>query len=295
MDRHSLTGIITALATPFTKEGELDKKSFIKLLHWQMDQGVKAFVINGTTGESPCLFPQEVEQIFSWTKTETAGSAQLILGVGGNSTKKTLQNIKTAGRLKADSVLAVAPYYNKPSALGVLKHFQHLAKNSPLPIILYNVPSRTITEIDLETIKTLSQEPQIIGLKEASGDLTFGKNILTALKNFTVLSGEDDSFLDLCALGAKGVISVASHIIGRQMIQLLQQLQSGKQTALKSYKEKYGAFLNRLYAETNPIGIKTALKLKGLFSTAKPRLPLTEMSQENTKKLKTEMEKLGLL
>ena len=289
------TGIITALATPF-KDGQFDKVSFVKLIKWQLGQGISTFVINGTTAESPCLSSKEVEEIFSCVKVEAGNEAQLILGIGGNCTLKTMENIKTAEKLKADAVLAVVPYYNKPPQRGLLKHFKYLADHSDLPLLLYNVPSRTITSLSVETIKELSEHPQIVGIKEASGDMDFDKKLLKEVdKNFVVLSGDDDSFLELSALGGQGIISVVSHILGEQLKQLFQEVKNGNSQAVQEYKQKYSALLKALYCESNPIGIKMALKLLSVFDSAELRSPLVALSEEKTNKLRVEMQKAGLL
>ncbi len=289
------TGIITALATPF-KDGQVDKASFVRLIKWQIDQGISTFVINGTTGESPCLSEKEVEWIFSCTKAEAGSEVSLILGVGGNCTLNTVENIKKAERLKADAVLSVVPYYNKPPQRGLLKHFKHLADQSELPLLLYNVPSRTITGLSIETIKELSQHPQIVGIKEASGDMPFDKELLkTVDKNFLVLSGDDDSFLELSALGGQGVISVVSHILGKQLKNLFQEVRAGHRQVLLEYKQKYFALLKIIYCESNPIGIKMALKLLSVFDSAELRSPLVALSEDKTNQLRMEMEKVGLL
>ena len=291
----SLTGIITALATPF-KDGHFDKVSFIKLIKWQLGQGVSSFVINGTTAESPCLSEKEVEEIFFCAKEESGGEAELILGVGGNSTLKTMENIKKAKTLKADAVLAVVPYYNKPPQEGLLKHFRYLAEHSDLPLLLYNVPSRTITSLSVETIKELSQHSQIVGIKEASGDMSFDKELLKAVnKSFIVLSGDDDSFLELSALGGQGIISVVSHILGRQLKELFQEVKSGNLQAVQEYRNKYSVLLKTIYCESNPIGIKMALKLLSVFDSAELRSPLVALSEDKTNQLRVEMEKVGLL
>ena len=289
------TGIITALTTPF-KDGQVDKTSLVRLIQWQMDQGVSAFVINGTTAESPCLSEKEVEEIFSCVRAEAGNKANLILGVGGNCTLKTMDNIKKAEKLKADAVLTVVPYYNKPPQRGLLKHFKHLADHSDLPLLLYNVPSRTITGLSVETIKELSEHPQIVGIKEASGDMNFDKELLKELdKSFVVLSGDDDSFLKLSALGGQGVISVVSHILGEQLKQLFQEVKTGNSKVLQEYKQRYSALLKVLYCESNPIGIKMALKLLSVFDSAELRSPLVALSEDKTNQLKVEMEKAGLL
>ncbi len=290
-----MEGIITALATPF-QEGKLDEESFGKLIQFQKDQGVDGFVINGTTGESPCLFPKEVEKLFEWTK-EKAGEKLLILGVGGNSTEKTLENIKIAENLQADAVLAVVPYYNKPPQRGLIKHFKKLSEKSSLPILLYNVPARTGVGLSLESVLELSRETNILGIKEASGDLQFGRAIIEKTnKDFVVLSGDDETGLDLFALGGKGIISVISHILGKEMKNLLQRIKEGqKETPLKEYKEKYGELLKNIYAESNPIGIKMALKLKGVFKSAELRSPLVSLEGQKVISLKETLKSKGLL
>ena len=292
----NISGIITALATPFV-QGKLDSVSFKKLLQFQVDQGVDGFVVNGTTAESPCLFPEEVEQLFRWTKEEI-GAKPVILGVGGNCTQKTLENIKIAERLKVDAVLAVVPYYNKPPQRGLVKHFNTLADRSPLPVILYNVPARTGVGLSLESILELSRHPNIIGIKEASGDLDLGKEIVKR-SDFILLSGDDDTCFDLCALGAQGVISVASHIIGKEMKDLFQRIkqENGNKTKslLMEYKKNYTSFLKNIYCESNPIGIKMALKFLGVFSSAELRSPLVPLAEKDSQVLKASLEAINLL
>ncbi|MYE07253.1 MAG: 4-hydroxy-tetrahydrodipicolinate synthase [Oligoflexia bacterium] len=294
--KKDMRGIITALASPFL-QGELDFVSFKKLLQFQVNQGIDGFVVNGTTAESPCLLPEEVEQLFEWTKKE-AKEAFLILGVGGNCTKNTLANIKKAEEWQADAVLAVVPYYNKPPQRGLIWHFKTLADKSQLPLFLYNVPARTGVGLSLESIVELSGHPNIKGIKEASGDKELGRKIMEKTrKDFILLSGDDDTCFDLCALGAQGVVSVVSHILGQEMKQLFKIIKRGEkgEQALKEYKDKYKALLKRIYCESNPIGIKMALHLMGLFHSAELRSPLLALSELETKKLKEEMQRTRLL
>lgn len=292
----SLQGIITALATPFI-QSELDRASLKKLLQFQIAQGVDGFVVNGTTSESPCLVQKEVEQIFEWIKEEVE-TKPVILGVGGNCTKKAQENIKTAERLKADAVLAVVPYYNKPPQRGLVKHFKILADGSSLPVILYNVPARTGVGLSLKSILELSQHPNIIGIKEASGDLNLGKQIAEQ-SDFILLSGDDETCFDLCSLGAQGMISVASHILGKEMKSLFQKIKQKDEdkieNLLREYKTKYENLLKNIYCESNPIGIKMALKLLGVFSSAELRSPLVALAEKESKELKESMREVGLL
>ena len=290
-----IEGIITALSTPFL-DGELDQVSFKKLLQSQVLQGVDGFVVNGTTAESPCLVRKEVEQIFRWVKEES-GNHTLILGVGGNCTQKTIANTRWAKELKVDAVLAVVPYYNKPPQRGLVYHFQKLADSSELPVILYNVPARTGTGFSLESVVTLSTHPNIVGIKEASGDLELGRKIIEQTENdFVVLSGDDDSCFELCALGARGVVSVISHLLGKEMKAFLHKvIQNKKGNILKEYKEKYGELLENVYCEANPIGIKMALKLLDIFTSAELRSPLVALGEKETKQLQESMRGVSLL
>jgi len=300
--KRTMNGIITALATPFD-QGELDKASFKRLLQFQIDQGVDGFVINGTTAESPCLSQEEVESLFQWTREEGKEGKEgkkkpLVLGVGGNCTKKTVTNIKIAEKLQADAVLAVVPYYNKPPQRGLVKHFNIVAESSSLPVILYNVPSRTGVGLSLESIVELSRHTNIIGIKEASGDKEMGRGIVENTDNdFTLLSGDDDTCLDLCALGAKGVVSVVSHVIGREMKKLFWRVKQSRgdelTDVLKEYKEKYAGLLQVVYSESNPIGIKMALKLLGVFNSAELRSPLVSLETRGIQQLGQELQKIG--
>ena len=168
-------GIITALITPFY-QGELDKTSFIQLIKNQLDEGVDGFVLNGTTGESPTLKENEISQIVEWTQVEAAGAVPLILGIGHNNTEQAQKNIQKANKWKMDGALAVVPYYNKPSQEGLKKHFKKIAECSDIPVLLYNVPSRTQTSLDVKAVSELSSEKKIQGIKEASGNMEFAEN-----------------------------------------------------------------------------------------------------------------------
>ena len=307
MTAKELKGIVTALSMPFRADGEIDQLCFKKLVECQVKEGIDGFVINGTTGENPCLSHKEQEQVFLWAveglRDEGSPSKPfMIANIGTNSTQKTLEIMKKPFLMRAGAFLAVVPYYNKPPQRGLIKHFKTLAdKSCGPPVILYNVPSRTAQGLSLESLVELSQHPNIIGIKEASGDLNFGKQIIehTQAEEFSVLSGDDETALELCAMGANGVISVVSHIIGKEMQLLLKTIKTGKAeekaSSLNEYKEKYGQLLKALYAETNPIGIKMALKLMGLFETANMRLPLVEMQKETARKLSGVLQEQKLL
>ena len=307
MKAQDLKGIFTALSVPFCdpngparSTGGIDELCFKSLVKFQLLEGVDGFVVNGTTGESPCLSLKEQEALLTWV-FETLPTKPIIAGIGGNNTQKVIENTQKPFLKAVSAFLAVVPYYNRPPQRGLVKHFETVADKACRPLVLYNVPARTGQGLSLDSIIYLSQHPNIIGIKEATGDLNLGKSILkkTNPQEFSVVSGDDETWLELCALGANGVISVVSHIIAREMKLLLQQVQEGgiekKQSALKTYQDKYGLLLSALYAETNPIGVKMALKWMGLFNTADMRLPLVTMDKDKANKLKLVLEKLDML
>ena len=274
-------GIFTALITPFY-QGELDTLSLKKLIQYQLKEGVDGFVINGTTGEAPTLREQEVSQIMEIAHAEITGQVPIILGVGHNNTEQALKNIQKSKQLKADAVLAITPYYNKPSQEGLKRHFQKLAHNSELPILLYNVPSRTQVHLQIPTILELSKNPLIRGIKEASGDLSFGEKLLSSNlpSSFVVTSGDDMTFLDLVQKGGQGVISVASHFLLKPMKESLQHVLKKEDSAIIKFKNMYGSIVECLFKESNPIMIKQVMYFKKLIRSPELRLPLCEPSHE---------------
>lgn len=275
------SGVITALITPF-QNGSVDYPSLEKLIKNQIERGVQGFVVNGTTAESPTITQEERIKIFELVKNTVPKNFPLIMGTGSNSTAKTIEESIHAERLGADAVLVVVPYYNKPPQRGLLEHFTQVADKISIPVILYNVPGRTITSLELETIKKLSEHPNIIGIKEASGNIEFAKQIReTCGSDFLLLSGDDGSYDDFMQVGGDGVISVASHIIPEVMIQK-------KATASLD-------LINALFIEVNPIPVKKALQLLGIIRSAELRLPLIELAPKPTETLIAEMKKTGLL
>lgn len=274
------SGVYTALITPFLN-GQVDKESLRRLVSRQIEEGVDGFVINGTTAESPTLEREEIKQIFDWVKL-WAPQHPLIFGTGLNSTAATVELTKLAQGLGADAALVVVPYYNKPPQRGLVQHFQKVADATNIPLILYNVPSRTITALDLDSIKTLSRHPRIVGIKEASGNINFARQIRESCgAGFSLLSGDDGTYDEFVAVGGDGVISVSSHIIPREM----------KAVQARQWKD----LIDLLFCEANPIPVKKALSLMGVIRSAECRLPLVEISQEKATLLENEMRKKGLL
>lgn len=280
-------GIITALITPFY-QGELDKNSFIRLIKNQLDEGVDGFVLNGTTGESPTLKEEEVSQIVEWAKTETAGAVPLILGIGHNSTHQAEKNIQKANEWKMDGALAVVPYYNKPTGEGLKRHFKKIAERSEVPILLYNVPSRTQVSLDVPTVSKLCSEKQIQGIKEASGDMKFAEELFSSniKSDFSFLSGDDNTYLDFAQRGGKGVISVSSHFMLKPMKSFLNRVLEKDATAINEFQKKYKDILNCLYSVSNPIMIKQVMYLKKVIQSPELRLPLCEPEIHLIQKMK---------
>lgn len=284
-------GVITALVTPF-KNGAVDYESFRRLLKDQIKQGVSGFVVNGTTGESPTLTVEEVQKLYETTRAESR--LPVIVGTGSNSTAATVAFTKKAAEWNPDGVLVVVPYYNKPPQRGLQKHFEEVAKNSRVPVLLYNVPGRTITSLEPSTVAALSRVPQIAGIKDATGDM----NVLAATKKeaakeFIFLSGDDGSCVDFAAHGGHGVISVSSHVIGGEMAESIRQARAGDRAAVSHYASKYADLMKWLYCEANPIPVKMALKMMGLIESAEMRLPLVALDEKFHKDLQACLKNLG--
>ncbi len=283
-----IDGVITALATPFNKSGEVCRKSFKRLLKDQLDQGVSGVVINGTTAESPTLDPNEVKMLFGLAKAEIAGAIPIIVGTGSNSTAATCEFSKKVSGWKPDALLVVVPYYNKPPQRGLVAHFNAVAKASKVPLILYNVPGRTITSLEPVTISELAKNKNIIGIKEATGNMEFLAQVQKVVpKDFILLSGDDGSCVDFCARGGHGVISVSSHVIGKEMKQHIEN------RSVSEYAVKYAEFMKYLYIEANPIPLKAAVHWMGIFSTPAMRLPLATLDERYHKDFKRCLAALG--
>lgn len=291
----SLKGTFTALVTPF-KNNKVDYSSLEKLVQHQLKNGIDGFVINGTTAESPTLSEQERNEIFKFVKKISRPETVLIMGTGSNDTAKTVEDSLKAQELGADAVLVVVPYYNKPPQRGLYQHFKSVASAVKIPVILYNVPGRTITALELNTIQELSKIPGIRSIKEASGKIDFAGKIFAACGNdFALLSGDDGTYVDFLSVGGHGVISVATHVIPAQMVQWKKWVQEGHLEKAKADIQKYAKLIDLLFVEANPIPVKKALQLMGILETASLRLPLVELENEHTDILKKEMTSLGLI
>ena len=288
--------LLTAMITPFDREGNVDYARAEQLAVHLVENGTDTIVVCGTTGESPTLSWDEEYKLFTVLQQAIAGKAKIMAGTGSNSTSEAIAATEKAAHLGLDGTLQVTPYYNKPPQEGLYAHFRAIAEAAPeLPILLYNVPGRTGCKLEPETVAKLAEIPSIIGIKEATGDLDQASQIraLTPAE-FAIYSGDDSLTLPLMAVGAKGVVSVASHLVGNQLQTMMQSFAAGNvQEALRIHIQLFPLF-KALFFTSNPIPLKVALRLLGL-DTGVVRLPLIEGNAELEAKLKVVLQQLGIL
>ena len=289
-------GAITAIVTPFTKHGEIDSAALRKLVEFQLQNDIDGIVPCGTTGESPTLGHEEHETVFKEVIGAVGGKVQVIAGTGGNSTKKVIEMTKLAKELGADASLQVCPYYNKPTQEGLYRHFSAIANAVDIPLVIYNIQGRTAVNMETATLARLAEEhSNIIAVKEASGNLAQMMDVLSTLpKSFTVLSGDDNMTLPLMALGGRGVISVASNIIPKEMHELAELALNGKWDKARELHFRLLPLFKGIFIETNPIPIKAALAMKGIVQE-NYRLPMCGMNEENREKLRKMLNELKVI
>ena len=289
-------GTHTAIVTPF-KNGKLDVDTFRKLVDFQFDNGVQGIVPCGTTGESPTLDYAEHDEVVKLAVEFAKGRGVVMAGTGSNSTREAIQMSQEAEAAGANALLQVAPYYNKPTAEGLFRHFKAIADSTKLPIMLYSVPGRCGIEISIDVVVRLVEScPNIVAIKEAGGapdKVSQMKSLLPS--SFEILSGDDSLTLPFMSVGAVGIVSVASNLIPKEMSELVQHALKGEWAAAQAIHAKFNPLFSAfLKLSSNPIPIKAAMALKGLCSE-ELRLPLCEMTAAQTAELKATMEKLGLL
>lgn len=278
--KSKFNGVISALLTPF-ENGNVDFESLEKLVHFQLTNGINGFVVNGTTAESPTLHWSEVEDIFKCVKKIAGSKVPILVGTGSNSTEHTISMTKKAYELGADAALVVVPYYNKPPQRGLIQHFNAVANSTTLPVVLYNVPGRTITSLNSDSILELSKNKNIIGMKEASGDIQFNGLIIQKLPgDFTKLSGDDGTYVPFLKIGGDGIISVMSNLIPAACARWTQWAKKENWIELDADFKKHEAFINGIYVEANPIVPKWMLYKMGIFKTAEMRLPLVPLESQ---------------
>lgn len=285
-------GSMVALVTPF-KGGKIDFKTLKKLIDFQIENGTDILIPCGTTGESATMSHEEHRSVMSFVVDAVGGRVPVVCGAGSNNTVEALGLVKHARKIKADGVLVVTPYYNKPTQEGLYRHYEYLASNGGIPIILYNVPGRTGVSMAPQTAARLAKLPEVVAIKEASGSLDQVDQI-RELCDLTIISGDDALTLPMIAIGARGVISVAANVVPDKVKNLVEAALRGQfDEGRRIHRELYE--LNKvLFVETNPIPVKTALGLMKMI-TPEVRLPLCELKPENTAKLKQVLKKLGVL
>ncbi len=288
------SGVFTAIVTPF-KDGKVDEQSLKKLIRFGIDGGVSGIVPCATTGESPTLSHDEHNRVVELTVKEIAGQVKVIAGTGSNSTEEALALTGHAKKVGADAVLMVSPYYNKPTQEGVYQHFKTVAEGVNIPIILYNIQGRTAINIENTTMQRLSLIPNIVGVKEASGNiLQMSEVIRLCGPDFDVLSGDDQMTFPLMALGGKGVICVVSNLVPERMSTMVKSMLQGDWNAARTAHFEIFELCQAMFLETNPIPVKAALGLMGKI-TPEFRLPLCSPSAANLEKLRGILERYGLL
>lgn len=288
--------IVTAMITPFKTDGSIDYQLAAKLADHLVNNGTDTLVLCGTTGESPTLSWDEEYQLFVEVLQTVSGKAKVIAGCGSNNTKEAIAATQKAAKIGVHGSLQVVPYYNKPPQSGLYQHFQAIAASIPdLPMMLYNVPGRTGQNLSPETVVRLAEIDNIVAIKEASGSLDQVSDIrrLTP-KEFRIYAGDDSLTLPMLAIGAHGIVSVASHLVGNQLQEMIKAFQVGKiHIATEIHLQLFPLF-KALFLTTNPIPVKEALKLQG-WEVGLTRLPLCAADEDVLKKLESVMEKLNLI
>jgi len=271
-------GSLVAIVTPMTADGSLDWPAWDRLLDFHVREGSDGIVIAGTTGESPALALDEIEELTRRAVARCSGKLQLIVGAGTHATSSTVSRTRVLSRLGADAVMLVTPYYNKPPQEGLYRHFMAAADASAVPIVLYNVPSRTAVDLLPATIARLARHPQIVAVKDASASLDRARELLAAVPmEFTVLSGDDATAIDWISVGARGVISVSANVAPRRMHQACMAALAGDLAGARQIDADLQLLHKDLFVEANPIPVKWAVARIGLIGNA-IRLPLVELS-----------------
>jgi len=286
------TGSMCALVTPF-RDGRVDAEALERLVNFQIENGTSALVPCGTTGESATLTHEEHHQVIELTIKFAAKRVPVIAGTGSNSTAEAISLTREAKKWGADAALLITPYYNKPPQEGLFQHYKAVADAVDIPQILYNVPARTGVSISPETVARLSEHPNIVAIKEASGSLDYVSTLRT-LSDITVLSGNDTLTFTLMALGATGAISVVANVIPRTCADMVAAVERNDWESARKIHLSIFDLTEALFAETNPIPVKAALHMMGMVQD-ELRLPLVTMSEKSRPRLRKEMEAVGLL
>ena len=291
MKRPVFTGLCTALVTPFSEKG-IDFSMLEQLIEGQIAAGTEAIVLAGTTGESPTLTHEEKLALFQEGVRMAAGRCKIIAGTGSNSTKAAIDLSREAQDCGVDGLLVVTPYYNKATQPGMVKHYNSICNAASIPVIAYNVPSRTGVDIAVDTCKAIAEIPNLVGIKEACGDISKVGRIL-ADTELAVWSGNDDQTVPVMALGGAGVISVASNVIPKQMHKLTRAALEGDFAKAAALQRRFQKLMDLLFCQVNPIPVKAAMGMIGM-DCGECRMPLDGLTGENARKLQLCLDELGI-
>jgi 4-hydroxy-tetrahydrodipicolinate synthase len=287
-------GCGTALVTPFRQDGSLDEATLRRLVRRQIDAGINFLVPCGTTGESPTLTRAEHLRVVEITLEEAAGKTPVLAGAGGYNTHEVIELARELERMGANGILSVTPYYNKPTQEGLFQHYSAIAAAIKIPIVVYSVQGRTGVNVEPATLARLARIPNIVGVKEASGNIGQMANVIQEVpSSFTVLSGDDSITIPLIALGGRGIISVVSNEIPAEMTQLAQACLRGDYDSARAIQRKYLPLMNVNFVESNPIPVKAAMAVMGLLEPVW-RLPMCPPSAGSQEKIEKALETVGL-
>ncbi len=287
-------GALTAIVTPM-REGRVDFDALAKLVDWQIESGIDGIVSVGTTGESATLDVADHVAVIAATVKAAKGRVPVVAGAGGNATSEALELTKASEDAGADALLHVTPYYNRPSQEGLFRHYEAIARSTKLPIILYNVPTRTACDMLTETVVRLAELPNIVGIKDATGNLVRGAELIAKVGDrMTVLSGDDGTAFPLYALGARGVISVVSNCCPREMAEMWDCVKAGQWDKARALHYKLRLMNQLLFVEPSPAPVKAALHLLGRCNL-EVRLPLVACGDKLVEQIRAEMHAQGML
>jgi 4-hydroxy-tetrahydrodipicolinate synthase len=289
------TGVGTALVTPFTKSGDLDEKAVRRLGRRQIDAGIHFLVPCGTTGETPTLTDEERVRVVELLVDEANGQVPVLAGAGGYNTREIIHQVDEMRRVGASGILSVTPYYNKPTQEGLFQHYHAIADSTPLPIIVYNVQGRTGVNVETPTLRRLAEIPNIVGVKEASGNITQMADVCRVMpSDFIVLSGDDAITLPLMAIGGRGIISVVSNEIPAEMVQMVEAAERGDFAAARAIHTRIMPLMQINFIEANPVPVKAAMAAMGLLEESY-RLPMCPPRPESMEKIVRVLKELDLL
>ncbi|MED4058854.1 4-hydroxy-tetrahydrodipicolinate synthase [Priestia megaterium] len=277
--------VATAMVTPFDHKGNIDFEKTTQLINYLISNGSDALVIAGTTGESPTLSTEEKLALFRHSVKVVDGRVPVVAGTGSNNTYASIELTKKAEEIGVDAIMIVAPYYNKPNQDGLYQHFKTIAESTELPVMLYNIPGRSVINMSVDTIVRLAELPNVVALKDASGDLDAMTAIIAQTSDdFALYSGDDGLTLPVLAVGGTGIISVASHVIGNEMQEMVKLYESGNPKEAAKIHQRIVPVMKSLFAAPSPTPVKTALQLKGL-DVGSVRLPLVPLTEEERQTL----------